>query len=70
MAEAGVHISGHTSGHVDPFVEQDFDVVLTVCDSARESCPIFLGARKVLHHSFQHPGQPGLERLPGKQSPA
>ena len=61
MAEVGVDISGHTSDHVDRFVEQDFDVVLTVCDSARESCPVFPGAGRVLHHSFQDPDQPGLD---------
>ena len=61
MAEVEVDISGHTSDHVDRLVEQDFDVVLTVCDSARESCPVFPGARRVLHHSFQDPDQLGLD---------
>ena len=61
MAEVGVDISGHTSDHVDRFVEQDFDLVLTVCDSARESCPVFRGAGRGLHHSFLDPDQPGLE---------
>ena len=61
MAEVGVDISGHPSDHVDRFVDQDFDLVLTVCDSARESCPVFPGAGRVLHHSFQDPDQPGLE---------
>ena len=61
MAEVGVDISGHTSDHVDLFVEQDFDLVLTVCDAARESCPVFPGAERVLHHSFQHPDQTGLD---------
>ena len=61
MAEVGVDISGHTSDHVDQFVKQGFDVVLTVCDSARESCPVFPGAGRVLHHSFQDPDHPGLD---------
>ena len=61
MAEVGVDISGHTSDHVDRFVVQVFDVVLTVCDSARESCPVFPGAGRVLHHSFHDPDQPGLD---------
>ena len=45
MAEVGVDISGHTSGHVDQYSGLDFDLVLTVCDSARERCPIFLGRK-------------------------
>ena len=61
MAEVGVDISDHTSDHVDRFVEQDFDVVLTVCDSARESCPTFPRAGRVIHHSFQDPDRSGLD---------
>lgn len=61
MAEIGVDISGHTSNHVDQFAGRDYDVVLTVCDSARENCPVFPSAGRVLHHSFQDPDQPGLD---------
>ena len=39
MAEEGIEISRHTPIHVDRYAAQDFDLVLTVCDSARESCP-------------------------------
>ena len=39
MAEEGIEISHHTPIHVDRYAAQDFDLVLTVCDSARESCP-------------------------------
>ncbi len=41
MAELGIDISGHRSKHVDEFAGQDFDYVLTVCDNANASCPIF-----------------------------
>ncbi len=55
MEEVGVDISGHTSDHVDLYIEKEFDLVLTVCDSARESCPVFPGARRTLHRSFEDP---------------
>ena len=41
MAEVGIDISAHSSDHVDQYVAQDFDLALTVCDSAREKCPVF-----------------------------
>ena len=55
MAEAGVDIAGHHSKHVDELRDVDFDCVITVCDSARESCPLFPGATRVLHRSFDDP---------------
>lgn len=55
MAEAGVDISGHTSKHVDSLSAVVFDAVITVCDKARESCPFFPGARKLLHVGFSDP---------------
>lgn len=55
MAEAGVDISGHTSKHVDALRDARFDYVVTVCDNAAESCPIFPGEVKKVHHSFQDP---------------
>ncbi|HRP63582.1 MAG TPA: arsenate reductase ArsC [Phycisphaerales bacterium] len=55
MAEAGVDISGHTSKHVDTFAGTHFDYVFTVCDSAHETCPIFPGGAKVIHHGFEDP---------------
>ena len=58
MDEVG--ISHHTSDHVDRYLADDFDLVLTVCDSARESCPVFPGAERTLHRSFEHPDLPDL----------
>jgi arsenate reductase len=55
MKELGIDISGHRSKHVDEFEGQTFDYVLTVCDNARESCPVFFGTAKKLHHSFDDP---------------
>ena len=55
MAEVCKDISAHTPDHVDRYVEQGFNLVLTVSDSARETCPIFPGANHILHHVFKHP---------------
>jgi arsenate reductase (thioredoxin) len=55
MKELGIDISTHRSKHVDEFAGQTFDVVLTVCDHAREACPVFFGAATRLHHSFDDP---------------
>jgi arsenate reductase len=55
MAEIGIDISGHRSKHVDEFAGQHFDTVLTVCDNAREVCPVFPAATRMVHHSFPDP---------------
>ncbi len=55
MREAGIDISGHRSKHVDAFIGQRFDIVLTVCDDAREACPVFPGATRHVHQSFDDP---------------
>lgn len=55
MAELGVDISGQRSKSVEEFRGQSFDFVLTVCDAARESCPVFPGSGRRLHHSFDDP---------------
>jgi arsenate reductase (thioredoxin) len=55
MQELGIDLSGHRSKHVDEFAGQKFDYVLTVCDNARESCPIFPGTTAVIHKSFVDP---------------
>jgi arsenate reductase len=55
MRELGVDIRGYRSKHVDEFQGKHFDYVITVCDNAKESCPVFFGAVKRLHHSFEDP---------------
>lgn len=60
LAEVGIDISGHRSDHVDEYVDEEFDLVLTVCDHARESCPVFPGARRTMHHAFEDPDYPSM----------
>ncbi len=55
MAEAGVDISGHRSKHLDELRNIPFDYVVTVCDDANESCPVFPGKVKRMHVSFDDP---------------
>ena len=59
MAEVDIDISGHTSDHVDSYVGERFDPGVTVRDSAREGCPVFPGAERLLHRSFKDPDHPG-----------
>lgn len=53
--ELGLDLSQHSSKHVETLSHIKFDVVLTVCDHANESCPLFTGLAQKLHHSFQDP---------------
>ena len=55
MAEAGVDISGHRSKHLEEVKEVPFDYVVTVCDHAHESCPVFPGRTRVVHVAFDDP---------------
>lgn len=55
MRELRIDISGHRSKHISEFDGQTFDYIITVCDSAKESCPFFTGAVQRLHHSFDDP---------------
>ncbi|MCX7788885.1 MAG: arsenate reductase ArsC [Spirochaetes bacterium] len=55
MKEAGVDISHHTSKHVRDLFHIPFDYVITVCDHAKETCPMFPGQVKRLHISFDDP---------------
>jgi arsenate reductase len=55
MAEAGVDISDQLSQAVGELLEIPFDFVVTVCDSARESCPVFPGRAKTVHRGFEDP---------------
>ena len=55
MAEIGIDISKKTSNHVDEYTGIDFDYVFTVCDNAKEICPIYPKAKQMIHHSFMDP---------------
>lgn len=55
MGEAGVDIAGHRSKNVEELKNVPFDYVVTVCDHARESCPLFLGKGKQVHAGFEDP---------------
>lgn len=55
MAEVGVDIAAHTSKHIDSLRGIAFDAIITVCDNARETCPFFPGAKKMLHVGFSDP---------------
>ncbi len=55
MKEVGIDISAHRSKSVEEFAGQHFDVLITVCDNARETCPVFPGAPERLHWSYPDP---------------
>jgi len=55
MKELGIDISGYSTNHISEFLGESFDLVITVCDSAREECPYFPGARRMIHAGFEDP---------------
>ncbi|MEO8216104.1 MAG: arsenate reductase ArsC [Acidobacteriota bacterium] len=55
MREVGIDITGQTSKTLDVFAGQHFDYVITVCDRANESCPVFPGSTERIHWSFDDP---------------
>lgn len=55
MKEVGIDISHHHSKSIEKLKDQAFDVVITVCDQAKESCPVFPHAPSLLHWSFEDP---------------
>jgi arsenate reductase len=57
MAELGIDISQHHSKSMDELAGEHFDLVITVCDSAAEQCPIFPGDTEVMHVGFPDPGK-------------
>jgi arsenate reductase len=61
MSEAGVDISMHSSKHLESLRDVPFDYVVTVCGHAHETCPVFPGKAKVLHHAFDDPPRLALQ---------
>jgi arsenate reductase (thioredoxin) len=57
MDELGIDISKQESKTLDRYLGETFDYVITVCDDANEACPVFPGAKRRLHWSFEDPAQ-------------
>ena len=57
MREDGIDISNHTSNNITAYHGIDFDVVITVCDNAKERCPFFPSKAKKYHHNFSDPAK-------------
>jgi arsenate reductase len=55
MADVGIDMSGHRSKHIEEVAGTDFDYVITVCDSARENCPVLPGSVRHIHAGFDDP---------------
>ena len=59
MREIGIDISAHRSKSIDEFTAQPFDYVITVCDNAKQNCPIFPGSAQRIHWSIDDPAAVG-----------
>ncbi|MGQ9467579.1 MAG: arsenate reductase ArsC [Anaerolineae bacterium] len=57
MAELGIDISGQRSKSADQFRGQPFDIVITLCDTAAQECPVWLGPGRAIHMGFPDPAQ-------------
>lgn len=57
MKDDGIDISGQTSNSIDEYEDMEFDMVITVCDHAKESCPYFPFKTNIFHQNFQDPSK-------------
>ena len=57
MKEDGIDISNQTSNTIDEYLGTKFDLIITVCDNAKERCPVFPSSAKVFHHNFPDPAK-------------
>jgi arsenate reductase len=57
LSELGLDISSYRSKHLNQFLHESFDLVITVCDNAAQNCPVFSGAKQTLHWPFPDPAQ-------------
>ena len=57
LKEVGIDASDHRSKHVDDLTGIHFDLVVTLCDSAREACPVFPGDTRVVHQAYENPDE-------------
>ncbi len=57
LVKDGVDITKHTSNLIDDYLDIEFDLIITVCDHAKESCPYFPNTKSIIHHSFTDPSK-------------
>jgi arsenate reductase len=57
MKEDGIDISNQTSNNVTEYSDIDFDFIITVCDNAKENCPVFPSNARKFHHNFPDPAK-------------
>lgn len=57
MEEDGIDISNHTSNNIDEYQNIDFDIIITVCDNAKERCPFFPSSARITHNNFPDPAK-------------
>ena len=62
MNEVGIDMSSHTSDLIDVYLNTTFDIVVTVCDHARETCPVFPKSAKTIHRNFEDPSKANQEK--------
>ena len=62
MNEVGIDMSSHTSDLIDVYLDTTFDIVVTVCDHARETCPVFPKSAKIIHRNFEDPSKANQEK--------
>ena len=62
MNEVGVDMSSQTSDLIDIYLNTTFDLVVTVCDHARETCPVFPKSVKTIHRNFEDPSEANQEK--------
>tara|TARA_B110000003_G_scaffold232778_1_gene235791 strand:+ start:28 stop:444 length:417 start_codon:yes stop_codon:yes gene_type:complete len=58
MAEIGIDISSYNSNHIDEYINENFDFIITVCDNANETCPVLPNSNaKKIHRNFKDPSK-------------
>ncbi len=68
MAEDGINISDHTSNLIDEYINEPIDLIITVCDHANESCPVFPSNVTKIHQNFKDPAcAKGTEEIINKE---
>lgn len=63
MREVGIDVSNHRSKSVDEYIGQDFDYVVTVCDNAKQQCPIFPDVTTRIHWNLDDPSEAAGDKI-------